>query len=90
MDHKICNCLVTLESEANYHENQSRRKNLIFYGMKEFAHEKWEDTEKHVRKLIFEKLNLLQMPVSWPLRGPIVWGGGGKEAAQTNYQIFKL
>ena len=55
---KICDCLVTLESKADYLENQSRRNNLIFDGLKESFCEKWEDTEKHVRKCIFEKLNL--------------------------------
>ncbi|KAJ8360652.1 hypothetical protein SKAU_G00171770 [Synaphobranchus kaupii] len=47
-----------MKLKADYLENQSRRNNLIFDGIKESARESWADTEGKVRTFISQKLKL--------------------------------
>ena len=39
-------------------ENQSRRENLVFHGLKDKTNESWEESESNVRKYISEDLGL--------------------------------
>ena len=48
--------LNNMDGKVDYLENQSRRNNLIFEGIKEFDHEKWSDSEEKVRKILSENL----------------------------------
>jgi len=47
-----------LASRVDYLENQSRRNNLVFYGIEEDAWETWEKSEEKVKKLVREKLGI--------------------------------
>lgn len=41
-----------LESKLDYQENQSRRNNLVFYGLDEGRNESWEESENLVKEVI--------------------------------------
>ena len=45
-------------------ENQSRRENLVFHGLKDKSNETWEESESNVRKYIFEDLGLDETRIS--------------------------
>lgn len=47
-----------LFTKVNYLESQSRRNNLVFYGVDEEQTETWDDTEQKVKKVIEENLNI--------------------------------
>lgn len=48
----------TMNGKIDYLENQSRRKNLVFDGIPESAHETWSDSEDNIWKIFTEKLKL--------------------------------
>ena len=47
-----------LKQKCEKLESQSRRENLIFHGINEEPKETWNDTEKKVRTVLKEKLNI--------------------------------
>ena len=60
--------LKKLENTADYLENQSRRNNLRFDGIKERAGESWADTEDALRRVLQQQLKL---PVEQAMTMPI-------------------
>lgn len=48
LETRLQNC----EDKIDYHENQSRRNNVIVDGLKETVNETWQDTEKKVREML--------------------------------------
>ena len=67
--HIKCNTeLKKLENTADYLENQSRRNNLRFDGIKERAGESWADTEDALRRVMQQQLKL---PVEQAMAMPI-------------------
>lgn len=52
----LLNKIETLENKLDYLENQSRRNNIIMYGVPEGARESWEDSEAKVCKKLEEYL----------------------------------
>ena len=46
--------LVTLEDRVDYLENQSRRNNIVIYGVPEEGRESWEDSEDIVRRVVYQ------------------------------------
>lgn len=54
----IRDSLFTMENKMYHLDNQLKRNNLLFEGIKESERESWEDKEEKVRNLISQKLNL--------------------------------
>ena len=46
--------LGTLEDRVDYLENQSRRNNIVIYGVPEEGRESWEDSEDIVRRVVYQ------------------------------------
>ena len=64
-EHETLNRKVTgMSKKLDQLENQSRRENLVFHGLKDKSNETWEESESNVRKYIFEDLGLDETRIS--------------------------
>ncbi|KAJ4425621.1 hypothetical protein ANN_27817 [Periplaneta americana] len=50
--HHVVNRLECLERKVDYLENQSRRNNIVIYGVHEENGKRWEETENLVRRVV--------------------------------------
>ena len=57
-DRVVCDTIKILDRSADYLENQSRRHNLSFTGIKESPKETWASSENKVHSIISTNLNL--------------------------------
>ncbi|PSN46474.1 hypothetical protein C0J52_06876, partial [Blattella germanica] len=46
--------LDTLTNTVDYLENQSRRNNIVIYGVPEEGRETWEESEEIVRRVVYQ------------------------------------
>ena len=55
---RLRNRAESLENKMAYQEGQSKRENLIFYGLPEITDETWDMSERDVRSLLTDKMGL--------------------------------